>query len=202
MPEISADDYAKLVKRSAGYGQLKTQYGQLKTKHEALEVSHAKVTKDYGTLETEHTKLKEAPVADATSADERVVKLTAENRAIRHRQVFDKLAKGKVKEEGLDDFWSLTGYKPEADDCDEAAMGTLIADQLAKRPLFAFQSPTPETPPKPGAPVKTNPTTPVTAAEGSARGGGANQAGLDASTAVNAKYAATGRNASTVPGRI
>lgn len=203
MPDIPAEEYSRLMRQAAGYGQLKTQYKQLRTQHDELQGKHTKLSGDFEGLTTENGKLKESATA-APTADERVAKLTEENRTLKHRTAFEKLARGKLRDEALDDAWSLSGYKPESDEVDEAAIGKLIDDQVARRPYLAppaAEGSATATAPKPGAPTKTTPTTPITPAEGAGRGGAANQAALDARTAVDAKYAATGRS-SAVPGRI
>lgn len=64
----------------------------------------------------------------------KVKELEAEVRTRDHRAVFDRLARAAgVREDGLDDLWQLSGYKPESDAPDEAALTATIADQKGKR---------------------------------------------------------------------
>src|SRR5438132_5052040 len=64
-------------------------------------------------------------------------KVKAENDELRgklrtteHRKVFDRLAKAKgATDETVDDLWTLSGYKADKDDVDEAALTTLIDEQ-------------------------------------------------------------------------
>lgn len=73
---------------------------------------------------------------DAQAA--RIAELEA---AIRDRQHYDKfaeLAKGaKAKEAALKHLWQVSGYKPEADEPDEKALGKLVED-LRKSADYAF----------------------------------------------------------------
>jgi hypothetical protein len=98
--------------------------------------------------------------ADPNGLASRVKELEGEIRNRDHRAVFDKAARAAgVRAEGLDDLWSLSGYKPEADVVDEAAIGRVIDEQKGKRgylfappqPAAGDPAPAPApAPPKPG----------------------------------------------------
>jgi hypothetical protein len=203
VPEISDDQYAKFVRYQAGYGQLRIQYKNLRAQFAELQGSNVELTGTLEQLNGEFESLQSAAGQDA-NPDARVAALTGQLRELKHRTAFEKLAKGKVRDEAVDDLYQLSGYKPEADDPDEAALGQLLTDQLAKRPLFAAPAPTepaaPAAPARPGAPTKGVVTTPVAAAGDSGRGA-VTSAPADLKTKVDVAYAATGRR-TDVPGRI
>lgn len=92
---------------------------------------------------------------DATAAAARVEELTAELRGLRHRAVFERVAAArKARPEAIEDLWQLSGYRPEADQADEAALGQLLDAQAKQRPyLFADAGQGGQTaaePPRPG----------------------------------------------------
>jgi len=60
-----------------------------------------------------------------------------EIRITRHRRVFDEAAKkAKVKEGALDDLWSASGYKAEADEPDGKAIEKLVADLKGSKGFY------------------------------------------------------------------
>jgi regulator of replication initiation timing len=72
--------------------------------------------------------------ADTSAAVKRVAELERQIRERDHRSVFDRLAKTKgVAEDSLDLVYQLSGYQAEADQADEAAIGTLL-DEAKGRP--------------------------------------------------------------------
>lgn len=98
--------------------------------------------------------------ADGSTSAKKVEELTAELRGLKHRAVFDRLAgEAGVKPGATDDLYQLSGWKPEADAVDEAAMKQAIADQKGKRGYLFGEAgattaadgstTTPETPPAP-----------------------------------------------------
>lgn len=104
-------------------------------------------------LMTENAELKKT--ADTSVAVKRVAELEGKLRDLDHRKVFDRTAKAKgATDAALDDLWTLSGYKAEAPEADEAALGTLIDAQKTARPyLFGGTTETPKNgapPAKPG----------------------------------------------------
>ena len=54
-----------------------------------------------------------------------------------HRDAFRRLAKAaKVRDEGIDDLFSLSGWKADKDEIDEIAMGKLLDELRGKKALF------------------------------------------------------------------
>ena len=103
---------------------------------------------------------------ESTSA-KKVEELTGELRGLKHRAVFARLAKEQgVREGATDDLYQLSGWKPEADAVDEAAMKQAVADQKAKRGYLFGE---PETTPADGS---TPPATPPAPRPGPAYGQG------------------------------
>jgi hypothetical protein len=202
MPELSDSQYDRLMKRSSLYEKLKERYGNLEAQHRTLRDSHTEVTDAYEVLHGESEQLRQQAAASPIDADSRVATLSSQLKQLKTKQAFSKLAKGKVRDEAVDDLVQLSGYSPEGDDPDEAAISSLIESQLVARPYFRVDSttaPAPAVAPKPGAPVKLAGSS-VTAAEGSSRGGSSPPTPSTAEKVSNA-YAATGRR-SDVPGRI
>jgi hypothetical protein len=118
------------------------------------------------TVEKELADLRARPV------DKTAVQLQAELRELKHRQVFDKVATDlKARPEALDDLWKLSGYTPEADAVDEAALKTLIAEQARTRGYLFDGTATPPAEGKAPAPARTEP------GPGNSRGGLVHDAG-------------------------
>lgn len=124
------------------------------------------LTEKVGGLETENTALKAENAELKTKADTSEVakRLDAEisaHRALKHRLAFN----GEALKRGadpklLDDLWKLAEVKPETDEPDLAALGTLLDAQKTAR-AWAFGGP----PPDPNAPAPPKP------AVGSGQGG-------------------------------
>lgn len=138
---------ARLAAKARGYLE---RYNQEKARADGLQSKLDAQT-------TEMTTLREK--ADGSTSARKVEELTAELRGLKHRAVFDRLAgEAGVRQGAADDLYQLSGWKPEADAVDEAAMKQAIADQKGKRGyLFgeagtttpADDSTPPATPPSP-----------------------------------------------------
>lgn len=102
------------------------------------------------------------PLADGSKAQE----LAAELRTLKHRGRFDAIA-GElgVRPGAVEDLYALSGYKPEADTVDEAAVRAAIEGQRTARPYLFGEASAEGTPPTP-APTPTLPAGP-----GASRGG-------------------------------
>ncbi len=103
------------------------------------------------------------PLADGSKAQE----LAAELRTLKHRGKFDAIA-GElgVRPGAIEDLYALSGYKPEADTVDEAAVRAAIEAQKTARPfLFGGEASGTRAEAPPAAP----PTLP--AGPGASRGG-------------------------------
>ena len=75
--------------------------------------------------------------ADGNAARKEAEQYRAELRTMRHRQIFDQIAKDlKVRPEALDDLVRLSEYKAEADTPDPEAIKALIAEQAKTRPFL------------------------------------------------------------------
>lgn len=95
--------------------------------------------------------------ADGNEAARQRDEALAQLRTLKHRQTFDHLAKmaGATTTKQIEDLWQLSGYKPEADEPDTAAIEALIAAQKAERSYLFNDQKTgniqvPETKPGPG----------------------------------------------------
>jgi hypothetical protein len=94
----------------------------------------ARLTSERDDLKKELDELKAKPV------DQTAVQLRAELRELKHRQVFDRLAReAKARPEALDDLWKLSGYTPETDLADEVKLKELIEGQTKTR-AYLFDS--------------------------------------------------------------
>jgi hypothetical protein len=118
---------ARLASKARGLSE------QLKTTASERDTWKTRATE----LETKVTELGQR--ADDSAAAKRVEELTAELRGLKHRAVFDRVAgKLKARPEAIDDLWTLSGYKPEADQVDEATLEKLIGDVKTRKGfLFA-----------------------------------------------------------------
>jgi len=80
--------------------------------------------------------------ARVTAPDAQAARITELESAIRDRRHYDKfaeLAKGaKAKDAALKHLWQVSGYKAEADEPDEKALGKLVED-LRKSADYAFE---------------------------------------------------------------
>lgn len=90
--------------------------------------------------------------ADGNAQRERAEALAGQLRALRHQERFRTLA----REAGADpataeDLWTLSGYQPESDDVDDAALGAVIAGLKRSRPRF-FDAQPPDAPAPASAP--------------------------------------------------
>lgn len=105
---------------------------KLRDQLDALAKANATLTTERDALKGEVRSLAEK--ADSSAAGKKVEELTAQLRGLKHRQVFDRIA-GKLgaRPEAVEDLWSLSGYRPEADAADEAAIESLLKDQQARR---------------------------------------------------------------------
>ena len=116
----------------------------------------ARLTSENATLATR---------ADASASLKRVDELTAELRTIKHKAVFDRVAKAKgATDDVLDLLYTNSGYKAAGDQADESAIGTLLDGLMAKPGLARlFGEPSPAT----TTPDPDQPTHPVKPAAGS-----------------------------------
>jgi hypothetical protein len=94
---------------------------------------------------------------NSSNSMKRVKELEQELRSRNHRAVFDRIAKDKgVREDGLDDLYSLSGYKADGDIVDEAAVSTVIDEQKGKR-AYLFTAPADPNAPPPRPEAKPGP---------------------------------------------
>jgi hypothetical protein len=88
--------------------------------------------------EVEDLKTKLAESVDSVKAENKELKQQLRMGA--HRDAFRRLASAaKVKQEGIDDLFALSGWKADKDEIDEAAMGKLLDELRGKKALF-FES--------------------------------------------------------------
>lgn len=90
------------------------------------------------------------PLADGSKANE----LAAELRTLKHRGRFDAIA-GElgVRPGAIEDLYALSGYKPEADTVDDAAIRAAIEAQATARPYLFGEASAEATPPTPTPPT-------------------------------------------------
>lgn len=160
---ISQDAYDRAVRQAI----------QRKQRIHELEAQLAKLTKDSETaaaaLKTataERDDFKAKLDADPDGLRAKVLQLEGQIRARTHRDAFQAAA-GKFKgpngetvvPTAVDALWTLSGYKPEGDQADEAVLLKTIGDAVASHP-FCLQAPegakdkgpAPPTAPKPPGP--------------------------------------------------
>lgn len=122
------DQIAKVNAEAAKYRRrardLRTERDALDAKVKAIETAHAEL----------EAKLKTA-ASQPSEAQAEVERLRGEIRVRDHRAAFDRLAgERQVRAEAIGDLWGLSGYKAEADQPDEAAIGAAIDSALESRP--------------------------------------------------------------------
>lgn len=146
-PRQKPVDYDRAVKLGGAIARFRERATTAERRSAELETQVTNLTAENGKLKV---------ASDSSLANKRIEELTSELRGVKHKQVFDKVAVGKgARPDGLSDLYKLSGYKPEADEADEAAIGLLIDSQRSERGyLFgeakAEEGSTPPPPPKPG----------------------------------------------------
>ncbi len=134
-----ADDTKDVTTTGTGNGLVARLAAERRAFKDALKRVRGELAQLKTTLQTKETELTTAKqAADGNASAEQVRKLTAELRTIKHRNAFDKIAgEAKVKPgAALDDLWNGSGYKPEADQVDEAAIRQAIEAQKTARPYL------------------------------------------------------------------
>jgi DNA repair exonuclease SbcCD ATPase subunit len=92
-----------------------------------------KLKSDYDAASQELEKLRKSPSA----LGQEVEKLRGELRQRDHKAAFGRIAKElKVKDDAVEDLYTLSGYKADTDAVDEEAVKTLIAANVEKRPYL------------------------------------------------------------------
>jgi hypothetical protein len=99
----------------------------------ALQEEHAQTVKERDTVKAKYE-------AAPSELAEEVSRLKGEIRTRDHKSKFTALAKAsKVREDALEDLWSLTGWKADADEVNEEAMSQAIRGAVEKRPYLLVQ---------------------------------------------------------------
>lgn len=109
-------------------------------RHEARDRRHENKTlaEQMAALFTERDTLKAKAAEDPEGLKARLAEAHGKIRESDHKAVFAKVAaKHKVSDPAkVNDLWSLSGYKPEADQADEAKLTEVIGGALKGRPWF------------------------------------------------------------------
>jgi hypothetical protein len=123
------------IQRKGKLVELKKANAELTTERDTLKAS-------VGTLTTERDTLASKANAAPDEKDKKISELTDSLRGIKHRAVFDKLAKtADVRDEAKDDLWAALQYKPEADEADEAKLSGLVTEALKGRAYMVQADP-------------------------------------------------------------
>ncbi|OJW20454.1 MAG: hypothetical protein BGO49_04395 [Planctomycetales bacterium 71-10] len=145
----NAGTIARLAAKARGYLE---KYNQEKIRADGLKTQVDGLTSEVTTLREK---------ADGSTSARKVEELTAQLRGLKHRAVFDRLAgEAGVKPGATDDLYQLSGWKPEADAVDEAAMKQAIADQKGKRGYLFGEAEAGAPPPADGSTTTTPPPAP------------------------------------------
>ncbi len=106
-----------------------------KGRAQRLGEENAELKKEVATQQARAEKAEKAYDGDAIRAENVKLKQDARNRS--HGDIFKRLAKDAgADERGLDDLYSLSGWKAEKDEADEDAIKKLVEDIKAKKPLY------------------------------------------------------------------
>ena len=124
-----------------------------RTKNRELKEERDEAARERDTLRGQNEDLARRVNAQPAELQAKVDELTGQLRDVNHKAAFREVAlKGGARPEAVDDLYALSGYRPEADDADPAALEALVADQKAKRSLFFAEPAGASTTPAPGAP--------------------------------------------------
>jgi cell division septum initiation protein DivIVA len=97
-------------------------------------------SKDNARLKKEIERLEKKLAEGVDAIKEENAQLKQQLRTGNHRDTFRRLAKAaKVKDEGIDDLFALSGWKADKDEIDEAAMSKMLEELKAKKALFFDQ---------------------------------------------------------------
>ena len=125
-------DYDRAMKLGGAIARYKAASRSERERADAAERRIQELTAENSSLKTR---------ADSSLAARRVEELTTELRSLKHRSAFERIARERgVRPDGVEDLWQLSGYKAEADEIDEAAVGLLIDDQKTKRSYLFGES--------------------------------------------------------------
>lgn len=103
-------------------------------KNKKLQEQNDQLTEMASSLAEERDRLAAMSEAAPNELQAKIDELQGQIRQRDHRTAFDRLAKeSKVREDALEDFWSLSGYKPEADEIDEKSIKAVIDKTLQGR---------------------------------------------------------------------
>lgn len=131
-----------------GYTRLKMENAQLQTKVGELQARIGELDTAVKTAQGEVTSARDKYDQNKLKTENQ--ELRGQLRTYAHRRVFDRLAAERgAATDALDLVWNASGWKPEKDDVDEAAMGELL-DTIKARPGVArlFGGGESEPPPK------------------------------------------------------
>lgn len=117
---------AKYRKRA---GELKARVAELESKNVDLENANADLLK----------RLEDAPGEAAA----KIAELEGKIRTRTHRDAFGRLAGDKIKNDALDDAYSLSGWQADADEVDEAKLTEAIDTLLASREYLRVETQSP-----------------------------------------------------------
>lgn len=147
--ESSVHFAQRQAKRAVWIDRLKTSLAAITGERDTIKAERDKLITENQALQVK---------ADTSVAAKRVQELEGEIRQRDHRKAFDKVAKARgASEQALDDLWTLSGYKAEAPEADETAIGTLLDAQKTARPYLFAPNGTTTPPPPPGTPPPPKP---------------------------------------------
>lgn len=141
---ISQDAFDRAVRQAI---QRKQRIHELETRLAALTKEHETLAAALKTAAAERDDLKTKLEADPDGLRAKVLELEGQIRTRAHRDAFGAAA-GKFKgpngetvvPSAVDALWTLSGYKPEGDQADEAKLLKAIGDAVASNP-FCLQAP-------------------------------------------------------------
>lgn len=120
----------------------RTQAKEFKAQLEAVMAERDEFAEAFQGLHGEHEELQARINSDPNDLNAEIAKLKGQIRERDHKDAFGKLAKELgIHEAAIDDAYTLSGYKPEADSPDADALRSLIESQVAARPWLKAPAP-------------------------------------------------------------
>ncbi len=149
---------AQAEKAVADHESLWTKHKELRAENKDHRLNAEKATEQLTAMQADRDQWKTKYEASSPEAYEaKIADLTGKVRGLTHRQAFEAAAKTlKVSDSArIADLFALSGYKPDADEIDQAKLTEVIGDALKGRPwlldaeaatLTPTPAPTPATP--------------------------------------------------------
>ncbi len=136
-PDTNTPETSSMASETTALDILQRQVESLTTQLQKLGSERDDYRESLSKLSDERNALK-SQVASPDALTARIAELESSIRDRQHYDKFVELAKGaKAKETALKHLWQVSGYKAEADEIDEKALGKLV-DRLRQEADYAF----------------------------------------------------------------